>query len=162
MKQFYFRFARLGPCPLLVLSLTVIAAFALAACGVKGSPQAPTAKNTFSWLYADAAIRNDCISVSGRLQGEYDNLDSLRFELEPTGNIEDCVGCPFRPLEMELIYASDINMSPDGEISLLYCPEQKSHLYRWRLIATNKYRTLPNAVTPVLFLEDPAGPLPWN
>ena len=161
MRQFFkFSINRRKLLPALALTIGVV--LALAACGVKGSPKAPTAKNTFSWLYADAAIRNDCISVTGRLQGEYDNLDSLRFELEPTGNIEDCVGCPFRPLEMEVIYASDINMSPDGEISLLYCPEQKSHLYRWRLIATNRFPTLPNAVTPVLTLEDPAGPLPWN
>lgn len=142
--------------------LLILAVASLAACGKKGNPKAPGTKNTFSWVYVDAGIRNDCITVRGRLQGDYNNIESIRLEVEPAGNIDDCVGCPFQPLETEIFYASDLNMSADGEVALLYCPEQKSHVYRWRLIATNSYHTLPNALTPVLTVEDPAGPLPWN
>lgn len=143
----------------LILVLIVVG---LAACGKKGNPKASGSKNIFSWVYVDASIRNDCINVRGRLQGDYQNLESVRFEIEPAGNVDDCVGCPFQPLETEVFYATDINMAEDGELSLLYCPEQKSHIYRWRMIATNSYHTLPNALTPVLTVEDPAGPLPWN
>lgn len=135
---------------------------ACSACGVKGSPKPPSSKNTFSWLYADATIRNDCLSIVAGLQGEFDNLDSVRLEVEPTGNLDDCEGCPFRPAETEVFNASDLVISPEGVLPLLYCPEQKSHLYRWRLIGVNTYPTLPNALTPVLIVEDPAGPLPWN
>lgn len=146
----------------LIACLVLAFAFVLAACGKKSNPKAPSTKNTFSWVYVDAAIHNDCINVRGRLQGDYVNLESIRLEIEPAGNADDCVGCPFQPLETEIFYASDINMSADGELTLLYCPQQKSHIYRWRLIAVNSYHTLPNALTPVLSVEDPAGPLPWN
>ena len=154
--------------PAQTLALTVcclilfLAVISLTACGKKGDPKSPGTKNTFSWVFVDANIRNNCINVRGRLQGDYNNMESIRLEVEPTGNIDDCIDCPFNPLETEVFYASDLNMSADGEISLLYCPEQKSHIYRWRLIATNSYRTLPNAMTPVLTVEDPAGPLPWD
>ena len=151
--------ARAIPVCCLILLLAVAG---LAACGKKGNPKSPGTKNTFSWVFVDANIRNNCINVRGRLQGDYNNLESIRFEVEPAGNIDDCIGCPFNPLETQIFYASDLDMTADGEVSLLYCPEQKSHLYRWRLIATNSYHTLPNALTPVLTVEDPAGPLPWN
>ena len=159
-----FAWARRAPIrsSLALICLLLVIALGLAACGKKSNPKAPGTKNTFSWVYVDAAIRNDCINVRGRLQGDYVNLESVRLEVEPVGNTDDCVDCPFRPLETEIFYASNINMSPDGEITLLYCPEQKSHIYRWRLIGVNSYHTLPNAMTPVLFVEDPAGPLPWN
>ncbi len=155
-------YAPVRPYAALTLCLLLALFLALAACGKKSNPKAPGVKNTFSWVYVDAAIRNDCIAVRGRLQGDYNNLESIRFEVEPVGNVDDCVGCPFRPLETEIFYAADINMSADGELTLLYCPEQKSHIYRWRIIAVNSYHTLPNALTPVLTVEDPAGPLPWN
>lgn len=154
-------FTRTGVIPACCL-IMILAVAGLAACGKKGYPQPPGDKNTFAWVYADANIRNDCLSLRGRLQGDYNNLESLRLEVEPTGNIDDCVGCPFQPVETEVFYASDIGMNEAGEFTLLYCPEQKSHMYRWRLIAVNSYHTLPNVLTPVLSVEDPAGPLPWN
>ncbi len=146
---------------ILCLVLTLAGA-GISACGKKGDPKPPGEKNTFSWVYADANISNECISLRGMLQGDYVNLESIRLELEPAGNIDDCIGCPFRPLETEVFYASDVALSETGEFTLLYCPEQKSHLYRWRLIAVNTYHTLPNILTPVLTVEDQAGPLPWN
>ena len=147
---------------LLTLLLAALLVLSLAACGKKGNPKSPGTKNTFSWVFVDANIRNECLSLRGMLQGDYVNLESIRLELEPAGNIDDCIGCPFRPLETEVFYASDVALSEAGEFTLLYCPEQKSHLYRWRLIAVNAYHTLPNILTPVLTVEDPAGPLPWN
>ena len=143
----------------LIFTLTIAG---LTACGKKGNPKPPGTKNTFAWVYADASIGNECLSICGRLQGDYGNLESMRLEVEPMGEVNDCIGCPFNPLETEIFYASNLNMAENGEFTLLYCPQQKSHIYRWRLIAVNTYHTLPNALTPVLTVEDPAGPLPWN
>ena len=137
-------------CRLAAVLLLVLLVF-VCACGKKGAPVPQEARYKFSWGETSATIVNDCLVISAQLEGAYDNAEGFLLETEPTtDNI--CLDCPFRPT---LTHDIQPSAAQEGLLTFQYCPETVADSYRWRLVARNIYRSLPNVLTPVGLVTRP-------
>lgn len=128
--------------------------FAVAGCGKKSLPVPDYSRQLFSWRNVFATLSEDgCLSVSGSVGGETQNLAFMVLELEPLNTA--CVGCPFVPQEIYRIDSTDAWESPDGQtFRFAYCPASHDGAYRWRLVGRNVFSGLPPVSTPVRTVGD--------
>lgn len=122
---------------------------AVAGCGKKGAPMPDYSRQLFSWRNVFATLSDEgCVSVSGSVGGETQNLAFMVLELEPLD--ASCVGCPFVPQETYRVNSADAWESSDGQtFRFAYCPATRSEAYRWRLMGRNVFASLPAVSTPV-------------
>lgn len=121
----------------------------MAGCGKKGAPMPDYSRQLFSWRNVFATLSDEgCVSVSGSVGGEAQNLAFMVLELEPLD--ASCAGCPFVPQETYRVNSADAWESPDGQtFRFAYCPATRSESYRWRLVGRNVFSSLPAVPTPV-------------
>lgn len=131
---------------ILLLSLAVAA---LSACGKAGMPKPPKTNAEFGWESVNGqAIPNNCIVVSGTMNGAVENLNDVILEIEPI-NDDSCVGCPFTPREKERFSAWRLGITPSNlSFSRTYCPQVTGDGVRWRFVGTNTHFSVPNAISP--------------
>lgn len=136
------------------MSLILLLACVVTGCGKKGLPLPDYSRQLFSWRNVFAALsQNGCLSVSGSVGGEAQNLAFMVLELEPLDAA--CVGCPFVPQEIYRIDSTDAWESPDGQtFRFAYCPASRDTGYRWRLVGRNVFSSLPPVSTPVRTVGD--------
>ena len=136
--------------------ILLVLVFAMAGCGKKGLPVPDYSRQLFSWRNVFATLSEEgCLSVSGSVGGEAQNLAFMVLELEPLDAA--CAGCPFVPQEIYRIDSTDAWESPGGQtFRFAYCPAARSEAYRWRLVGRNVFSSLPAVVTPVRTVE--SGP----
>lgn len=138
----------------LLTAALVVALLLAAGCGKKGAPEPDYSSQLFSWRNVFATLSDDgCISVSGSVGGEAQNLAFMALEMEPLD--ASCAGCPFVPQETHRVNAADAWESPDGQtFRFAYCPATRSDAYRWRLVGRSVFASLPAVTTPVRTVED--------
>ena len=132
-----------------VLSAALLALVLLPGCGKKDMPVPNDPARNFSWEQVDASKSGNCLALSGKFTGAYENLDSLRLELAPVSGPEDCPGCPFVPKEILYFSRSEAGFNQDtGAIGFSYCPKPAA-AYRWRLTGISIFNRLPHTVSHV-------------
>ncbi len=132
----------------------------LCACGKAGLPDPGDPSKSFAWKSYEAKPIGNCLAFSGVLSGAYNNLDSLRLELEPVDGPEDCPGCPFVARDIVEFSPREAGLErTTGNISFSYCPNP-APAFRWRLVGLNVYTSLPYAATSVWLttIVEPASP----
>ncbi len=134
----------------LLLALFALCLFC-ASCGKKADPQ-PRVK-TRSFELQDVAIEPtaDCLSISGKLSGNAQNLERFRLDLGPVNSAEDCPGCPFLASKSIWFTPEEARLDEkSGAFSLNYCPAAdnlQAPAYRWRLFGINAYDKIQHAST---------------
>ena len=121
-----------GPWRMALVLLVLL--LVMAGCGKKGAPMPDYSRQLFSWRNVFATLSDEgCVSVSGSVGGEAQNLAFMVLELEPLD--ASCAGCPFVPQETYRVNSADAWESPDGQtFRFAYCPATRSEAYRWRLV----------------------------
>lgn len=129
--------------------LLSLASAALQGCGKSGMPKPPKSNAEFGWeSVGGQATGNNCIFLQGTLTGSVQNLNDVILEIEPV-NDDSCVGCPFTPRERERFSAWRLGVTTSNpSFSRTYCPQVTGEGIRWRLVGTNTYSNLPNAISP--------------
>lgn len=147
---------------LAALVLVLVLLTGAAGCGKKGAPMPDYSNQLFSWRNVFATLSDDgCVSVSGSVGGEAQNLAFMVLEIEPLD--ASCAGCPFVSQETYRVDSADAWESPDGQtFRFAYCPTARSDAYRWRLVGRNVFTSLPAVSTPVRAVgaEEPLTPAP--
>ena len=125
------------------------------ACGKKGDPLPQKVNQLFS-LQNVFIIYNPegTLSVQGTIVGAIQNVQAFTLELEAVD--EDCIGCPFVPVEKHSETAQAVwGDRRHSQFSFSILPHAKSNVYRWRLVVYNAVSGLTNAVTPVYKVNKP-------
>ncbi len=123
----------------------------LIACGKKGLPEPDLIEDLFTWQNISAASIENCISVSGQLQGNVENVMSVNMEVQ--GLTEACVDCSFVAEMNEVYEPQEIFDNKSNVFQLNYCPTREYDEYRLRIVGNNKVLGLPQVTSQIIILN---------
>lgn len=115
------------------------------ACGKTGMPQPQDPKRNFTIAAVSASPEGKNLFFEGQLAGAYENLDSMRLEIQSIDGVEDCPECPFVANEVVTLSAPEIGFKAhDGSFGFSYSPHA-AKAYRWKMLGISKFSSVPHA-----------------
>ncbi len=109
----------------------------LGGCGKKYWPAPVVEQERFKFYGLQGKVIDNCIEISGKIEGNTKNLKDIALELEFN---ESCYRCPFLPDKKVLISRADKGFKISGNTFFVrYCFESLNKVSRIRLVGFNRF-----------------------
>lgn len=141
------------------LSAALLAALALSlvSCGKREWPAPKLSEDRFRIRSVNVQRAQGCLIVDAELAGAWNNLDSVRLQIEAIGDGpgDGCATCPFVPRISRLYGPGAPEMRRDmNRLIITTCELDPKKTYRLQLVASNVYPAL-QLVTSELVISAP-------
>ena len=138
------------------LLLLLLIILSLISCGRKTNPKPVFQGELTAWKNIKIEPQeNGALNVSGEIYGNYENINTILFELEAINEENSCITCPFKATENTTLAAENVSVLKRDrmEVVFSYTPDVISDTYRLRLQGKTPYISDDPVSSKLLILD---------